>query len=477
MARLLLTKCKGIDTRPSWAEDDEFSLDLGTNLQVIPGGSIASRPARIKVCDLSGSSVGLYARGGKLRALVPSGQSLQATAPTEVIYDGIGQGGTFNYTGKIGRIVGVETYGTSQAYGPHGYVAFVRLDTGLVEHHWIKAPPASFASYVDTKVQLPFLPGRSMTKIGQHIIATDPVNGYIRGSSAINGPTDWTNPNDAFFEAALQHVSGSREITALGIHRGALAVFYSDAVQLWFIDVVPEANYLKETLNGPGTEFPGSVQNLYGDAFYLSRDVFSTLATATTSGQADYDDVGDRIRTLTASVLPGDPVVSVWSQKRGQYLVANGQTIYCFNFYPRAKEDTWTSWQMPENVEYIVENAGVVYYRSGNTVYRLDDTQGRDSGASSDISWSGLTRQMGFKNLQDRIKQLTRLIPQNTARCTYTPYVDGRVLTPARVTIPGGASPIGAHLTGSGRRIAIGFAGSGLMRIDGLTILAEACGI
>ncbi len=477
MADLLLNEGMGLDTRPSWEGDDVFTLDDGYNFQVLPGGSYASRPARIKAFDLHEDSVGLYARGGVLRALIPSGQDLQASAPSNFIYDGIGAGGSFDYTDLIGQIVGAETYGTSVQSGPHGYIAFVRTDSGLVEHHWIQEPPVDGNTYVNTKVLLPFLAGRTLSKISQHIVTTEPSKGYIRGSSAINGPSDWSNLNDAFFESALQHVSGSREITALGIHRGALAAFYADAVQLWYIDVVPEANYLKETLDGPGTEFPDSVQNLYGDAFFLSRDVFSTLATATTTGQADYDDIGDRIRTLTAAIATGDRVVSVWSQKRSQYLVAVGTLIYCFAFYPRANKTSWSVWQMPEAVEYIVENQGIVYYRSGDTVYRLDDTVGRDSGASDDLAWSLLTRQMGFKKLQAQIKQMTSIVPQNTARCTYTPVMDGRVLSKANVIIPGSASPIRSHFTGSGRRVAVRMDGKGLMRIDGLLLTAEACGI
>ena len=476
MVDLTLYKCQGIDTREAWSEKDIYVLDEGDNIQILPGGAIASRPACIKVCDLSTSSVGLYARGGLLRSLVASGLSVQQTAPTEVVYDPIGQGGTFDYSGKIGRIVGAETFGTSQVYGPHGYIAFKRIDTALVEHHWIKEPPASGATFTSTKVALPFQPGEALTKVDTKLVATDPANGYFRYSSSLSAD-DWTSVGDAGFEAALQFVSGSREITALGVHRSSLAVFYSDAVQLWFMDPVPANIYRKEVMSGPGTTFPKSVANVYGDAYFLSNGVFSTLATATTVGQADYTDAGIKIKTLTSTIPSTAQVNGVWSQKRGQYLVAVDSQIYCFGFYPAANEKSWTRWQMPETIDYLVENNGVVYYRSGNVLYRLDDAVGRDSGVATDIAWNVLTIEMGFGRSQSRIKSLNEIVAKNTARCTYTPIVDGRELTSHRVVFPASTSTIRSHFSGSGRRIAVRMAGTGLMRIDGIAMAAEVCGI
>jgi hypothetical protein len=301
----------------------------------------------------------------------------------------------------------------------------------------------------------------------------------VRYCSSLD-PTDWTTSGDAGFENVIQHVDGSRDVTALGIHRGALAVFFSDATQLWFIDVTPANNYLKEILNGPGTDSPGSVSNAYGDALFLGSSGFSNLATANQNGQADFNDLGDGIRSITKSLTPGAYSTSIWSQKRSQYLCAIGSTIFCLSYYQvqsSSKARLWTKWTMPESIDYLVENAGTVYYRSGNVLYRLDDTVGRDTGASADIAWNMLTRNQGFPKVGDRIKQLNEIVPQCTARCAYTPICDNRELTGAKVTFPGSVGPMRKGFSGSGRRIGVRMAGSGLMQMDGVFLGAEVCDI
>jgi hypothetical protein len=475
--RLPLKKCLGLDTRPAWQEDS-FSLLIGDNLQVMPGGSIECRPAVVRVVDLLPESVGLYARGNFLRAVVPSGHEHQDSAPTGVIYDGIGRGAGEDYAGKIDQILAVDTFGVSQVHGPHGYVAIHRSDVDRVEHHWIKEPPADTSDFVDTYVRQPFQPGRALLKIADKIVTTDPANGYIRYCSTLFGPDNWVLDGDAGFEAALQHVRGSREVISLGVHRSQLAVFFADAVQLWQMDQLTDNIYLRETLNGPGTEFPWSVAEIYGDAHFLSRSGFSNLSNAEKTGEAVFADIGDRVKTLTDTITSTDVPLSLWSQKRGQWLVAVGTTIYIYANYPNKRETSWMRWSLPVAVDALTENQGIVYIRSGNTLYRLDDSVGRDSGAAADIDWTGETRQLGgLESVESLVKGLNALVVQSTARTTWTPVCDGRVLTNGAVRIPGDVGPRRSGFSGSGRRVGVRFSGNGRVRIDGVTLHAQVGGM
>lgn len=477
MTALLLQQCRGLDTRLTWDAKDSWAFATCSNVQILPGGAVSSRPALVYDADLSALSFGLYDRGGYLRAVVPSGQSTQATAPTGVIYDGIGDGGTFDYTGKISKVLVAETFGTSPIYGPHGYVSILRSDNNLIEHHWIKEPPASGATYVSTKVSLPFSPGAAMIKISQKIVASDPANGYIRYCSTLSGPADWTTDGDAGFEAALQFVSGARELKALAIHRGNLAVFYEDAVQLWQMDTDPANIALLQVLNGPGTSFPNSIANIAGNTHFLGPAGYSNLTTATITGEATYGDIGDRVRTLTDAIASTATPISIWCQRRSQWLTAVGTTIYCYSTYPLAKTDAFTTWTLPVTVNYMTEMNGVVYIRSGNTLYHLDDTVGRDHGVATDIAWNWTSRQFGWGASIGQTKALQSIVPQCTAAATWTPIVDGRTLTSKAVTIPASTSPIRTHFLGSGRRIALACSGTGLMRTDGVLLDAAVCGV
>lgn len=477
MAAVPLIGCLGLDTRSSWAADDSFVLDTATSVQVDPGGSLSTRPAVVYVADLHAKSVGLYARGGYLRAIVPSGLSYQGTAPAGVIYDGIGRGGTYDYTDKIASVLAADSFGISAVSGPHGYVALLRADNGIVEHHWIKEPPASDATFTSTYVTLPFSPGRSMLRIANKIVATSPTEGYFRYCSTVNGPIDWTTPGDAGFENAMQFVAGARDFVALGIHRGLLAVFYSDAVQLWQMDEDPANIDLMQVLNGPGTDFPGSVANVLGDAVFLSRSGFANLATATVTGEARFAAIGERIKSLTDAIAVPSTAISLWSQRRSQYLCAVGTTVYCYSVYAQGQgtSDFWTTWEMPAMVTAITENGGSVYLRSGSALYRLDDTTGTDY-TGTDIAWAWSLRPLGLGAASVFNKELQHLTVQCTGAGTYTPVVDSRALTYNAVRFPAGTSPIRTLFNGHGRRVGIAANGSGRMRLDGLVIEAGAAG-
>ncbi len=483
-----LTKCFGLDTRTAWADDDAWVLAASSNLQVDPGGSISTRPALVKVVDLSSSSVGLYARGGILRALVASGQSLQATAPTGVIYDPIGQGGTYDYSGKIGRITASDSFGVSPVYGPYGFVSFIRLDTGQVEQHWIKEPPATGATYTNTLLVQPFQPGQSALKFANKIMVASPSEGYLRYCSTLNGPIDWTTAGDAGFEAVLQFINGTSTVTAIGVHRSFCAVFYADAVQLWALFEDPSENDLAQLLKGPGTSFPGSVSNILGDCIFLSASGFANLSTSASlsvanassssgvSSEARFAAIGERIKSLTSTIASTATPVSIWSQKRSQYLCAVGTTVYVYSVYTngQATGDFWTTWTLPTTVDYMVEVDSVVYIRSGNTLYKLDDTTGTDYDGNA-IAWSYTNRALSFGAPQVN-KALRHLTVQSSGAITAIPVVDGRTLTALSITFPASTTPIRAVVGGQGRRLALACSGTGMTRIDGMVIEAGEAG-
>lgn len=482
-----MTKCLGIDTRPEWGDDD-WKLTVGTNLQILPGGTFTTRPGLVKDCDLDSHSLGLYARGGALRAVIPSGSGDYAAAtPAGVVYDRIGQGGTFDYTGKIGAVLGAETYGADPIQGPSGYIAIQRADTNLVEHHWIRSQSQTLTDFANTMVQLPFLPGNGLVKMANKIIATDPTNGYIRYCSSVNGPNDWTTTGDAGFEFARQFVSGARDMVALGSHRGLasalggsqtlLSVMYRDALQLWYIDTVPSKNQFKQQIIGPGTDFPLSCVNVLGDMWFLGRNGFSALQNAQQTAEAKYADIGAPVQTLTASVTanPSANVISMWSQRRSQFITFVGTTAYVLSYYPLWNESFWTTWSLPYSVDAACEKDGVIYVRCGTAVYHFDDTIDIDDGQTTKIAWTFISQTFGFgSNTQQ--KAIRRITVQNTGAATYTPVMDGRVLSGNSISLPGSTTVLAAIFQGRGRRFALKITGFGAAKCVGLEVQAEIAG-
>lgn len=460
----------GIDTRPGRYGEDRPALVTGSNVSIASGGAIRLRPALRLEAALSSESVGLYARGGRLRAVVPGGQSLQATAPSIITYDPIGNGVAYPL-GTLDRLVAAESYGAHHIFGPHGYVAVKRTD-GLTEHHWIKEPPASGATAVSTKVQLPFPPGESLLKLAGKMWAPSPVDGQIGFSASASGPDDWTTTGDAGFLPAQAHVSGARDLVALCHYRGRLAAFFPDAVQVWGVDADPELHALEQVLNGPGVIMPGAVANVLGDVIYLSRGGFRSLSTATVTGEASENDVGSRIRTLTDAIT-GTRAVSLWSQARSQFLCAIGSTVYVCTIIPGEKLTEWTTWTLPVDVDYLTEEAGVLYVRSGDNLYRLDEDESADTAGA--ITATLETRPLTLK-APGRMKTLHYLVVRQTAAASWQLIVDG-VALPARTLPACSPKSLRVPLAGEGRQIAIRVTTTAGWRLEGLSLEYDVQGM
>lgn len=280
---------------------------------------------------------------------------------------------------QIVRLAAVESLGANASFGVYPYLVLERWvdpndhDLGTTyEHHWIKREPPSGTVALATQVRLPFTPGSSLVKMSGKLWAADDVNGVVRFSSTANGPGDWITAEDAGYIPVITHASGDRRIRALGIYDEKLAVIFSDAVQLWATDPQPSNITLVRVINGPGTEHPKSVVNVLGDLFYFTAGGFRSMHTQTVTGQIqEQDDIGGPIDALSSQET-GEAGVAIWSQARGQYLCAFDTRVYAFRYSPKSKVQGWTTWELEQPMEYVVELDKKTYFRSGNTLYVLN---------------------------------------------------------------------------------------------------------
>ncbi len=460
----------GLDTRPGRFGEDNPSLVVGSNISLVPGGALTTRPALVKVCDLHAESLGLYARGGRLRAVVPGGRSIQDSHPSALTYDPIGNGVAYPL-GKLQRLIGVDTFGTSGIYGPHAYVAVQRSDLLTVEHHWIKEPPATSVTPVNTQVVLPFQPGPALLKIEQKMCAPAPRDGTVAFSSTQFGPINWTNLGDAGFLPVADKLSGARDVLTLNTFRGRMAVFFRDAVQLWDMSVDPTKMRLAQTLNGPGALLAGAVANVSGDVYFLGPGGFRSLGTATVTQEADADDIGAPIQTLTKPIPDTAHAVALWSESRSQFLCAIGGRVFALTVAPLEKLKGWTTWDLPVAVDYLVELDRVLYARSGNILYRFDDTLDTDDGGAR-IAWNIRTRDLAF-HVPTLTKTLQYLTIRQTAPAQWRQIVDGLPFPWKRVPACS-PKPLQVGISGEGKQVALEASGTGRWRLEGLALEAEA---
>jgi hypothetical protein len=281
-------------------------------------------------------------------------------------------------TGALKALHAVELMGVDSRQGGWPYIVVERYrEPGnpsagtYYEHHWIKRLATSTALPPLTYITLPFSPGRTLAKSTGRLFAGDAANGVVRFSSIQFGPSDWNTEGDAGFLPTLSHVAGRRDAQGLGFYDGQLAVIYADSVQLWALAADPAEMALSRVLYGPGTEQPLTVANVLGDLFYFTAGGFRSLRTQTISGKIqEQDDIGGDIVELTKNETARG--IALWSQKRGQYLCAFGSRVYAFRYAPQLKVRGWTTWELGVPVDYMLESAGVLYIRSGNTLYRFN---------------------------------------------------------------------------------------------------------
>lgn len=376
---------KGLDGRTIADDGDPRTFRTGVNVDLKTDGAVGARDGLKPVAPLLPESVGLYSINGYLRSVIPAGYSLALSTlgPVPVYYDSVGDG-TIYGAGTISKLVQVTSWGVDAAIGAYPYVLLQR-STGRYEHHWITdtpipdvngAPPPAYVPSNDpvstkiTTLQLGFEPGGAIAKTAEKIWAIDNVNGTVHFSSTTEGPRNWTKVADAGFLLTLRNAVSDRLIRGLGLYDRYLAVIFSDSVQFWLVDPDPALHRLDRVMNGPGTEYPGSIVNVRGDLFYFSAGVFSSIKQSSYTGQLREGDIGAPVAPAT-SLLTTAPV-AIWSQARSQYICAFGTEVWVYTLSETSKVMGWRKWELPVAVEYLVEHNRQLYVRSGNTLYQFD---------------------------------------------------------------------------------------------------------
>lgn len=457
----------GLDLRPCNYGTDSLTLSSCQNVDLAPGKFLRVRPALVKALSLSSESVGIYAIGGALRTVVPGGNSIVSPSPGVIQYDSIypSAGGTYP-TGKLSSLV------ASTGYKGNPFVTVQRSDTGANECHYIAG-----AGTAQTQVVLPFAPGGGLMTAQGRVWATAPASGTVNFCHLVNGPMDWSTPSTptsgaqnagdgAGFIAASSNASGARILTALAPYRGVntangimptMAVYFTDSIQLWTIDTNANNNAIRQTIGGPGTSFPGSIANVSGDVLFFSAGQFRSLFTATIVAEARDTDIAANIYELTKN-LTGPTMRALWSSYRSQYICAVGNTVYVYLHAVTEKENGWTTWTLPVNVDYMVELNNVIWIRSGNTLYYLDVNGVLDDGGVP-IAFNGAPRENPLgKGLLHSRKAVRWVNVMQNAPCAWSVVADSRAMNPRN--FPGGTRPTRQVASGIGRQIGLRFSGT-----------------
>lgn len=356
----------GIDLRKGASVSDANRLREMKNAYVTTGLATAKRPGLVKVADLAPGTVGLFSAFGKLHTfsggVVDHGNPLLQNNQIDVgAYPLVDVPFADVFNGKI--------YLASEYEGAR------------FAHHYLDSNPSG-TTVTDTNC-----PGTAACiKIASKIFAVGRDGDVVRYCKT-GDPRDWTTASDAGFLPTGLNSRGDRSTNALGLYQNQLVALSRDGAQVWSVDPDPSKMALQDIVENVGTSHPRTVANVGGDLYFLSDFGFRSITTLQyTNNLADVD-VGSPIDPLVRpeTKMPGVKPRSFFYYGTGQYVCAIGNRMFVYSVSRTAKIAAWSQYFLSVPVDAFAELGQVLYIRSGDEVYRLDEAATTDAGQQFEV--------------------------------------------------------------------------------------------
>ena len=355
----------GLDLRKGASVSDANRFRVLNNCYVTTGKTIRKRPGMEFVATLEPGTVGLRAGGGKLNTFYATGTITHAN-PNFV-------------ANKIAHptLPDMELARIHYCDSFNGYL-YVSAEylNGDVRHHYLDGSSPTHiadANCPNTK---------AVIKAASKIFAVG--NEVVRFSKT-NDPRDWTAASNAGFLGVGIQQKGATQPTALGEYTGNLVVFFSDGAQVWKVDPDPAQMSFVQGVD-VGCPYPYGAANMAGDVFFVSYDGVRSITTQATTGSLMDVDVGSPIDSVLRPILtPSTQVRSFYFRGGGQFWVMVGNDAYVYSFSRTSKISAWSRYTFPYALTDVTEMDGDLYFRAGNSVYRLDQDATSDAGVNFEV--------------------------------------------------------------------------------------------
>lgn len=353
----------GIDTRKGSSVSDANRLLQMKNAYVTTGMAAQKRAGLVKVADLEAGTKGLFAALGKLNTFYGSG--------------------TVTHANTLFRANKVQYSGGAQAVADvpfadvfNGYIyAAIEYASGQVQHHYLDGSATTHIADVNCPHT------KAVIKAASKIFAAGAGVGDVVRYCKTGDPKNWTLANDAGFLPTGLNSTGDRTTNALGIYQTNLVALSTDGAQVWVVDPDPTKMALKDKVDNVGTTYPRTVFNVAGDLYFLSDYGFRSITTLQyTNNLADVD-IGSPIDSLVRvetkkSIQPK----GFYFYGTGQYLCAIANRIFVYSISRTSKIAAWSEYFLSKPVDAFAQLGQVLYIRSGDAVYKLDDSVNTDGG-------------------------------------------------------------------------------------------------
>ena len=415
----------GLDLRKGASVSDANRLRVLDNCYVTTGKTIRKRPGLTHVATLEAGTAGLRAAGGKLNTFYAQGSITHLD--TRFVANKI--------THPTLPTTDVAKIHFADSFNGYIYVSAQYLN-GDIRHHYIDDASSLTAWAATTALTAGVLRRPTVangyryevttagTTSGSEPTWTTTIGGTVTDGSAVftcrgteiydtncphsaavvkkaskifatkddvvrfcktNNPRDWTTASDAGFLGVGVQQSGATNPTALGEYAGNLAVFFVDSSQIWTVDPDPANMKFVQSID-VGCPYPYGASNMAGDVFFASYDGVRSITTQSNTGSLIDVDVGSPIDSVLKPLLTTyASVKSFYYRGGGQFWVMIGSQSYVYSFSRTSKISAWSRYEFPFEITDVTEMEGDLFFRSGNSVYKLNEAVYDDAGNLFDV--------------------------------------------------------------------------------------------
>jgi hypothetical protein len=184
----------------------------------------------------------------------------------------------------------------------------------------------------------------------------------------------------------------SEKLTSLEVYYDKLAIFSTQATQIWAVDPDPLQNAFEQLLRGAGTTAPRSpLQYGSGDVLYLDPSGIRSLKAKDSSNSAAVSDIGSpvdpavrgiRLDPLKGTLNYADEAVSLLEPSVGRFWMIFPREILCLSYFPGPKITAWSTLTLPElagaEIDHAVTCGGKIFLRdSADNLWVYGGTDGK----------------------------------------------------------------------------------------------------
>lgn len=359
----------GIDLRKGASVSDANRLREMKNAFVTTGLATQKRPGLVKVATLEPGTKGLFAAFGKLHTFYGAGTITHANTLFQAN----------KVTPPSGFSTTVRDVHFADVFNAFIYCS-IEYDDGKIRHHYLDGAASTFISDANCPHT------KTVIKLASKIFSVGAQGDTVR-YSATGAPRTWTAANDAGFLPTGLNARGDRSVNALGRYQDKLVALSRDGAQIWTADPDPSAMRLDDIVDNVGTNYPLTVANVAGDLYFMSDYGFRSITTLQLTNNLADVDVGSPIdRLVRQEVLKGGiKPISTFFYGTGQYICAIGNRLFVYSFSRTAKIAAWSQYFLSAPVDDFAELGQVLYMRSGDDVYKLDEAASTDNGQQYEV--------------------------------------------------------------------------------------------